>query len=326
MEKVDLRDGAVLERNRPYLIPLAEEVRLPEVVRGRCNPKSSTGRLDIFTRCVTDRSHLFDDIAPGYTGQLWLEVVSRSFTVRVRRGLRLNQLRLSQGKSEIGATQLTAHHRHDPLVVEPRAREAGGPLAAVAGGGLFLSLDLRYSDSEAPAGWRAKKNSRLIDLERIGGHDPRDFWEPVLAERGGGVVLEPEEFYLLMSKEEVRIAPQMAAEMTAYDTTSGELRTHYAGFFDPGFGYRPQILSHGSRAALEVRAHDVPFKVEDGQRVCRLSFQHMLETPDYLYGSEESHYQYQAETLSKHFRHDRPAHEVPSRPPTTEGYDPGVLF
>ncbi len=305
MDRIDLRDGAVLERNRPYLIPLCESLALPPDLAARANPKSSTGRLDIFCRVITDRGHVFDDIAAGYRGPLFLEVVSRSFTVRVRRGLSLNQLRLRRPGPAIGVSddELRTFHRANPLLsvaaVSGGVGHVPSPADLPVGDGLFLSLAL--PDAGMPVGWRARKNSRLLDLTLIGAHDPDDFWEPVLPERGGGVVLEPEEFYLLLSHESVRVPPELAAEMTAYDPTNGELRAHYAGFFDPGFGHGPSVPS-GSQAALEVRAHDVPFMVADGQRVCRLSFERMVETPDVLYGATDSHYQFQTGALSKHFR------------------------
>lgn len=309
MDRIDLRDGAVLERNRPYLIPLVESLALPPDLSGRANPKSSTGRLDIFCRLITDRGHVFDDIAAGYHGPLFLEVVSRSFTVRVRSGLALNQLRLLRrspagppGPTSVSVSddELRAFHRDNPLLsVAGDPDEVPSPGELPVDDGLFLSLAL--PDGPAAVGWRARKNSRLLDLTVTGTHDPDDFWEPVYPERGGGVVLEPEEFYLLLSRERVRVPPELAAEMTAYDPTNGELRAHYAGFFDPGFGHGPSMPS-GSHAALEVRAHDVPFMIADGQRVCRLSFERMAEIPDVLYGTVDSHYQFQTGALSKHFQ------------------------
>ncbi len=305
MDRLDLRDRAVLERNRPYLIPLAESLALPPDLSARANPKSSTGRLDIFTRVITDRGHVFDDVAAGYQGQLFLEVVSRSFTVRVRSGLSLNQLRLVRRGPGVAISdeELRSFHRDNPLLSVAASGSGPGLVPEAArlplSDGLFLSLAL--PDAGAPVGWRARKNSRLLDLTLIGGHDPDDFWEPVYPERGGGVVLEPEEFYLLLSREQVRVPPELAAEMTAYDPTNGELRAHYAGFFDPGFGHGP-IAPSGSQAALEVRAHDVAFMIADAQRVCRLSFERMVETPDVLYGATDSHYQFQTGALSKHFR------------------------
>jgi len=299
MERIDLRDGAVLERNRPYLIPLAEELKLPPTLFGRANPKSSTGRLDIFTRVITDRSVFFDNIAQGYHGPLFLEVVSRSFTIRLKRGLSLNQLRLSVPAPPFHGEALKEMHLADPLVFV-----GGRPLSQLNAGlgpnGILLSLQLGETPCRERVGWRARRNSQLLDLAKERAHHPNDFWEPVYPERGGGVILEPEEFYLLLSKESVRIRPDLAAEMVAYDTTSGELRTHYAGFFDPGFGYSECGSSAGSKVALEVRAHDVAFKLEDGQRVCRLAFEPLIEPPETPYGAK-SHYQFQASTLSKHF-------------------------
>lgn len=298
MDQIDLRDGAVLERNRPYLIPLCEELRLPSGLAGRANPKSSTGRLDIFTRLITNRSHFFDEISNEYQGELFLEVVSRSFTIRVQQGISLNQLRLAVPGAQVDDAQLRDIHRNEPLLLrDNRAYQAS---ALPLGDGLFLSLALAETRNRSRVGWRAKKNSKLLDLTEVGTHDPLDYWEPVYPERGGGIILEPEEFYLLLSKERVRIPPHLAAEMAAYDPTSGELRTHYAGFFDPGFGHSEAIPS-GSHAALEVRAHDVPFMVEDGQRICRLSFERLVDVPDVLYGTSSSHYQFQMGTLSKHF-------------------------
>jgi dCTP deaminase len=302
MGEVDLRrDGGVLEQHRPYLIPLLEELALPPAVRARANPKSSTGRLDVFTRVITDRGNAFDDIRSGYRGRLWLEVVPLSFTVKVRTGLSLNQLRLSTGDSRLSDRDIHALHRATPLLFRD-GRPIGEDEFRVVGGGFFLSLDLR-GDRDGSVGYRAKKNSQLVDMSRRD-HDPDRFWEPVRREHGG-MVLEPEDFYLLMSAEAVRIPPDVAAEMTAYDPTSGELRTHYAGFFDPGFGHSEEEGEEvqGSRAALEVRAHDVPFLIEHGQPVCKLVVERMAEAPVRLYGWEMgSSYQDQEVTLGKHFR------------------------
>ncbi len=301
MGELDLTGGAVLEQNRPYLIPLRERLALPEGLAAKANPKSSTGRLDLFTRVITDRSHKFDEIAPGYTGELYLEVVSRSFTVKVHTGLSLNQLRLTAGQATCSDDDIRAIHRDTaPLLWVGDQPVADEELSV--GRGLFLSLDLSGTGADRVVGYRAKKNSELLDLSRVGAYEAEDFWEPVTADRlKQRIVLEPEEFYLLLSREGVCIPPDLAAEMTAYDPTNGELRTHYAGFFDPGFGWRDDGLPGGSRAALEVRAHDVPFMVEHGQRVCTLTFERMLARPEVLYG-RSSHYQFQTQALSKHFR------------------------
>jgi dCTP deaminase len=300
IDELDLhREGAVLETNRPYLIPLKERLALPAGVRGKANPKSSTGRLDVFTRVITDGSYRFDEIREGYTGNLYLEVVPLSFAIRVREDLSLNQLRLSVGRPELDDDALRAFHAEHPLLFT-----GGGPVAdadLAIHDGLFLSLDLT-GDPSGRVGYRARDNAPLLDMTRAGGLDPDAYWERIRAEEGDRVVLTPQRFYLLMSDEAVTIPPQLAAEMTAYDPTSGELRTHYAGFFDPGFGYDPNGGFRGSRAALEVRAHDVPFMIEHGQRVCKLTFERMLEEPATLYGRAiGSSYQGQEETLGKHF-------------------------
>jgi dCTP deaminase len=298
-QKVDLRDGAVLERDRPYLVPLLEELALPEDVRGKANPKSSTGRLDVFTRVITDRHHRFDDIRAGYRGRLYLEVVPRSFAIQVKTGLSLNQLRLSRGDVRLGDDEIRGLQDDSPLLFLD-----GSPLDdehLAVSDGLFLSLDLSGPDDRV-VGYRAKKNSLPVDLSRIRAYRWNDFWDPVYPEPGGRVVLEPEIFYLLISAEGVCIPPRIAAEMMAYDPTAGELRTHYAGFFDPGFGYDPEGGNHGSRAALEVRARDVAFMVEHRQPVCKLGLEWMSDPAERLYGAGlGSNYQGQVTMLSKHF-------------------------
>src|SRR5450755_1521172 len=298
-DRIDLRDGATLERDRPYLVPLVEQLRLPPEIRAKANPKSSTGRLDVFTRVLTDRNHRFDEIPDGYRGKLYLEVVPRTFAIRVKTGLALNQVRLMSGDARLSDTQLLALHGETPLLYRD-AEPVGGPELSL-GDGLFLSLDVSGS-AESIVGYRAKKNSLPIDLTKVGALRWRDYWEPVHPEHGGRIVLEPEVFYLLLSAEGVSIPPSYAAEMLAYDPTAGELRTHYAGFFDPGFGYSRKRDTTGSRAALEVRARDVSFMVAHGQPVCKLAFERMAEEPDVLYGEDVgSNYQGQQTMLSKHF-------------------------
>jgi dCTP deaminase len=298
-DEVDITKGGTLERDRPYLVELREELALPDSYRARTNPKSSTGRLDVFTRVISDRNDRFDEIVPGYHGKLYLEIVPRTFAIRVRSGMSLNQLRLMSGQARIGDSELREIHAQSPLLYLGKRALAQDKLNT--SDGLFLRLDLE-GDSDTVVGYRAKKHSLPIDLARIREYNWREFWEPVYPEGGGRIVLEPEIFYLLLSYEGVRIPPQFAAEMTAYDPTAGELRTHYAGFFDPGFGHDPQGRRHGTRAALEVRARDVAFMVEHLQPVCKLEFERMAAVPDVLYGEDlGSHYQGQESMLSKHF-------------------------
>lgn len=298
-QKIDLRDGAVLERDRPYLVPLIEQLALPPDVRARANPKSSTGRLDVFTRVITDRQHRFDEVRPGYQGRLYLEVVPRSFAIQVETGLSLNQLRLARGNVRVDDEEIRELQAREPLLyLDSRALDRDE--IAVADG-LFLSLDLS-GPADRVVGYRAKKNSLPVDLSRVRAYRWRDYWDPVHPEAGGRIVLEPEIFYLLLSAEGVSIPPQIAAEMMAYDPTAGELRTHYAGFFDPGFGYDPSGARHGSRAALEVRARDVSFMVEHRQPVCKLALERTSAPAERLYGAGlGSNYQGQVTMLSKHF-------------------------
>ena len=292
-------EGVVLETNRPYLVPLKERLSLPREMRGKTNPKSSTGRLDVFTRVITDESYRFDEIASGYDGRLYLEIVPLSFPIRVRENLTLNQLRLSAGRCDLTDDDIRDFHRDQPLLY--RADEPVPIEDLALANGMFLSLDLRGGPSRH-VGYRAKDNAPLLDMTRSRPVGPDSYWERVYGEQGDRIILTPERFYLLMSKEAVRIPPSLASEMTAYDPTSGELRTHYAGFFDPGFGFDLERRFHGARAALEVRAHDVPFMIEDGQRVCKLTFERMLEPPLALYGQTiRSSYQQQEDALGKHF-------------------------
>ncbi|HEY1689896.1 MAG TPA: 2'-deoxycytidine 5'-triphosphate deaminase [Solirubrobacteraceae bacterium] len=298
-EEIDLRDGATLERDRPYLVPLIEEVRLPAGLRAKANPKSSTGRLDVFTRVITDNNHRFDEIPQGYEGKLYLEVVPRSFAIRVKTGIALNQIRLVNGEAKLSDEQLLRVHEEFPLLYLDSHPLRASELSLAEG--LFLSLDIS-GHTETIVGYRAKRNSLPIDLTRRGGLRWQDYWEAVHPERGGKIVLEPEVFYLLLSAEGVSVPGPYAAEMLAYDPTAGELRTHYAGFFDPGFGYSRKREVPGSRAALEVRVRDVPFMVEHRQPVCKLAYERMAAEPDVLYGEDiGSNYQGQQTMLSKHF-------------------------
>ncbi len=299
MYEIPLAPSAILERGHAYLIPLLETLALPPQVHAKANPKSSTGRLDIFTRVITDAHQRFDDIRPGYHGRLYLEVFSRSFTIKVHQGLSLNQLRLFFGNAALDDRALRRLHEVEPLLYDDYDQPLP-PDAVHVDGGLFMGVDTTGHEG-AIVGYKAKRNSDIIDLEHIGFYDPAAFWEPLYRTANRPLILEPEEFYILTSKEKVCVPPAYAAELMAYDTGSGELRTHYAGFFDPGFGYG-QGARHGTKAVLEVRPHDVPFLVEDGQLFCKLCLEQMVETPQRLYGADlNSHYQAQALTLSKQF-------------------------
>ncbi len=290
-------DGAVLERGQTYLIPLQEHLHLPPEIRAKANPKSSTGRLDVFTRMLSDHSHRFEEVAAGYSGPLYLEVFPRTFPIKVQAGQSLNQLRFFNGDAELSDAELSAQVDTYPLLYT----DAGEALSVVdhhVENGLFMGIDL-LGNGDGIIGYRAQRHSEVIDLAGIGRYDMRDFWEPVEAPGERPLILEPEEFYLFASAQRVAVPPELSAEMVPYDTASGELRTHYAGFFDSGFGWAEP---RGARVVLEVRSHDVPFQVTHGQRFFRLNFQRNSEIPESLYGGAGSHYQSQGLALSKHFR------------------------
>ncbi len=306
MYEMDLTDGAILEKGHVYLVPLLEQLKLPKTVRARANPKSTTGRLDVFTRVVTDLTAGFDEIRAGYHGALFLEVVPRSFAVKVRTGQSLNQIRFIRGAAAVADSALLALHRKTPLLHRnDAARSVVESRDFRADHGLFLRIDLKGEDRTGSGiiGYRAKKNSHVIDLGKVGHYAAADFWEPLHRNRNGSLLLEPEEFYILASKERIRVPASHAAEMVAYEAACGELRTHYAGFFDPGFGYGSKGEITGTQAVLEVRPHDVPFLIHDGQTFFKVVYDRMIEKPDRLYGvGLGSSYQQQALTLSKHFK------------------------
>ena len=290
MHRVDLLDGAVLEKGCVYVVPLMERLALPEGVQAVANAKSSTGRLDLLTRTITDGGTEFDRIAPGYTGPLYAEICPRSFSVLVRPGMRLNQVRFRAGQAVLSDKDLRALHADTPLVDGD----------AVIDDGLGFSVDLRLKDTTL-VGYRAKPHTGVIDLDRIGHYDPAEYWEEVHA-TDGHIILDPGAFYILVSREAVHIPPDCAAEMAPYLAMVGEFRVHYAGFFDPGFGHAA-AGGAGARGVLEVRCHEAPFVLEHGQIVGRLIYERMAEVPARLYGSGiASNYQGQGLKLSKHFR------------------------
>jgi dCTP deaminase len=295
--------GVVLEPGAVYVVPLMEALRLPGGLRAKANPRSTTGRLDIFTRVITDRNDRFDEIAEGYTGPLYLEIVSRSFPVKVGRGMALSQIRFVRGAPRCTDDEIEAlNKREGGLLYESNG--ALGFAQIVLREGLYLGVDLTGTDDTRVVGYRARRNSGLIDLGRLNHYNILDYWDPVFGNDKGHLILEKGEFYLLTSKERVRIPPDHAAEMVAYEQPSGELRTHYAGFFDPGFGYGAEGEVKGTVAVMEVRALDAPFMVEDGQKFCKLQLERMAAPPNIVYGVKEigSSYQHQTLTPSKHFR------------------------
>ncbi len=291
MHRIDLSGGAVLEKGCVYVVPLMESLALPAGVSAVANAKSSTGRLDLLTRTITDGGTEFDRIPAGYAGPLYAEICPRSFSVLVRPGMRLNQIRFRDGKAELSDDELRALHADVGLV-------SGND--AVIDDGLGFSVDLEPAEGTL-VGYRAKPHTGLIDLDRIGHYDPADYWEEVHSD-DARIILDPGAFYILVSREAVTIPPMHAAEMAPYMAMVGEFRVHYAGFFDPGFGWA-EAGGAGSRGVLEVRCHEAPFVLEHGQVVGRLVYERMAEAPDKLYGAGiASNYQGQGLKLSKHFR------------------------
>lgn len=289
MHRIDLSDGAVLEKGCVYLVPLLEALSLPQDMSAVANAKSSTGRLDLLTRTITDGGTEFDRVPAGYDGPLYAEICPRSFSVLVRPGMRLNQIRFRRGQAVLSDAELHALHSQTPLVDGP----------AVIQDGLGFSVDLRLPGTDL-VGYRAKPHTGVIDLDRIGAYDPSEYWEEVRT-NDGRIILDPGAFYILVSREAVHIPPLFAAEMAPYLAMVGEFRVHYAGFFDPGFGHAA-AGGAGSRGVLEVRCHEAPFVLEHGQVVGRLVYERMTEMPTQLYGAGiASNYQGQGLKLSKHF-------------------------
>ncbi|RZJ06171.1 MAG: 2'-deoxycytidine 5'-triphosphate deaminase [Brevundimonas sp.] len=269
MHRIDLTGGEVLEKGCVYIVRLQERLTLPPGLIARANPKSSTGRVDVFVRLLTDAGSSFDDVDGGYDGPLYLEIAPQTFSILVRPGTRLNQLRLKSG---------------EPPRLETRS----------------VGVDLSGDGEHGIIGFRGRRHAGVVDLDNIDGHDPRDFWEPLTLRRGE-LLLDPGEFYILASSDDVEIPVDQAAEMTPIDPSVGEFRVHYAGFFDPGFG-TDEAHGAGSKGVLEVRTHDTPFLLEHGQIVARLVYEPLTERPTRLYGEGGSHYQSQGLKLSKHFR------------------------
>lgn len=293
LHEIDLRGGAVLERGCVYLVPLLESLELPELVSASANPKSSTGRLDIFTRVIGDGARGFDNLPAGYAGPLYLEVSPRTFPVLVRTGSRLSQMRFRKGQTQLSIAEHKVLHEEQTLVFDANME---------VGEGVALSIDLKGEGRDGLIGFRSKRHTAVIDVDKKDGLDVLDFWDPLYNRGNDELILDPDEFYILVSRESVHVPPDYAAEMVPFDPLMGEFRVHYAGFFDPGFGHS-QAGGTGSRAVLEVRSREVPFLLGHGQTIGRLIYERMAERPDRLYGTSlGSNYQAQSLKLSKHFK------------------------
>jgi dCTP deaminase len=296
IETIDLSRDAVLHRGFVYIVPLMERLALPADYSAKANPKSTTGRLDIFTRLITDYADSFDVVPPGYKGELFVEVVPKTFDIRLQQGARLNQLRVRRGGPRPADTIVQRLHDVEGLVFVDGEKVR----ADIEGGGVWVHMDLR-ARGNGVVGYKAKNQTSIIDLEKIAHYDVEEFWEVARPTRQGALILRPDEFYILVSRESVKVPLTVAADMVPYDPAVGEYRVHYAGFFDPGFGATG--ASVGTPAVLEVRSHEVPFVLEDGQPVARLVYEQLLASPSKVYGVDiGSSYQRQGLTLAKQFR------------------------
>ena len=318
LAELDLSGGAVMERGAIYIVPLMESLKLRWRHSAIANPKSSTGRLDVFVRLIGDGAREFDRLPEQYSGPLYAEISPRSFHVKVKQGSRLLQLRIRHGRPKLSLSAMRDLHERYGIIEAADGVMADDPDAIFdVRGGTRLSINLRGAGTDGVVGYKARRNCpHILDLEAVGAHDPAEFFVPVRADAAGRILLEPDDFYILVSRELVAVPPDVAAEMIAYDTFVGEFRVHYAGFFDPGFGYfgaasrpeQPQAQTNGTAAVLEVRSHEVPFYLDHGQTVCSLLYHKLAALPDQLYGEAiGSNYARQGLNLSKHFKRPYPA-------------------
>ena len=296
MAELDLSSPTVLEKGCVYLVKLIEELRLPKRIEAKANPKSTTGRLDVFTRLITDYGSEFEHVGKGYEGALYAEIMPRTFPVVVQPGISLSQIRFIRGRAQMSPTALERLDKKELLVYRN-----GSPVeAGIRDGGVEVSVNLERTKGTRVLAYRGKKNAPLVDLRRL--YDAEKFWDTIEECPGGQLILNPGDFYILASSQRVRVPPECAAEMVPFDPSVGEFRIHYAGFFDPGFGYGEGEIK-GTRAVLEVRAHEIPFVVEHDQIVGRLVYSRMLDFPEKVYGSSiGSSYQHQELALSKQFQ------------------------
>ncbi|MFT7144387.1 MAG: dCTP deaminase [bacterium] len=303
MHQIDISKSGVLERGAVYIIPLLESVDLPSDIEGIASPKSTTGRLDILTRLICDNGSSFDQVSEGYTGRLYVEVTPLTFSVIVHKGDKLNQLRLRKGHTVLNDAGLAELDKKTPLVYNDD-KKAERPIFCE---GVWLSVDLKGKNDNDIVGYRARKNAPLVDLQKIDYYEIEEFWEPIYKPTSGKLILNPEDFYILASRECIRVPGNYSSEMMAYETTAGELRVHYAGFFDPGFGCDVEgVGGFGTTGVLEIRSHDVPFVLEHGQRICRMVYEKLSAVPEKIYSQNiGSNYAGQSLKLAKQFKMDK---------------------
>ena len=300
LDEIDLSQPALLEVGGVFIVPLIESLELPTDMRGKANPKSTTGRLDIFTRLMAEGSGRFEVVPKGYSGNLYVEIVPQTFPIFVKEGTKLNQIRFFRGEPERDDEQLRLLSRKGKLIYQ---ENGDAPTEIIIEDGLRISVDLQGNEQDSIVAYKAKKGCLPIDLANVGAYDVEEYWEPIRALNPKSLVLNPNDFYLLASKQRVGVPPGYSAEMEQYDSSIGEFTVHYAGFFDPGFGYGTHGEIKGTKAVLEVRAHEVPILLEDGLEVGRMTYLKMADRPIELYGQNiGSSYQGQGLALSKQFK------------------------
>lgn len=294
-----LGGDSVLEPHVPYIVPLRESFKLPAGVMAKSNPKSSIGRIDVFVRLLTDHTSQYDVIPEGYDGPLYLEIIPQSFLIRVHPGTSMSQVRFFRHRSLLASVDYRTLQEQQGILFDTDGNKVPPDQLEVHEGGVLLHSDLSLRDI---IGYRAKGNAtEVIDLSRVGAYDPVEFFEVIERPKSGELVLEPKSFYLLATRERVAFPPDYAGEIAPYDPSSGEMRSHYAGFFDPGWGFGPDLK--GTTAVLEVRAHDVPFRLTDGQSICTMRYEAMAAPPKSVYGSAvQSNYRAQGPKLAKFFK------------------------
>ena len=302
--KIDLNNP--LEKNGIYLIKLNESLNLPENVFAFSSPRSSVGRVDLQTRLIVDGYSRFDSVPAGYKGELWLQVIPKSFLIKLNFEDRLNQIRFFNGEAKIGGREIEKIYSEQKLLFDENLNfiDSNEKIAKDGNGGIVMNINLNGEKSDGIVGYKNMLIDQVLDFSKKDYYNPDDFFEPVYAPENGKLILEKESFYIFSTKEYIRVPGNFASEMIAYDIYNGEFRSHYAGFFDPGFGYGKDGEIKGRQAVLEIRSYENNFIFRDGQPICRMNFERLIEPADFVYGEEiGSHYANQSgPKLSKHFR------------------------
>ncbi len=288
IKKINLNKEFIFKKDKTYIVKLNESLNLKNNIFGHCNPKSSTGRLDIFCRTIVDFAEEYEKIPNNYQGEIFLEITSRSFDVAFKKGNCLNQLRLIMGNQYYLSDEQLKKIKTKLKITNFKKN------TLKINNGVKISVDLSNSKTIA---YVAKNNTPVLKFSKIKSHKINDFWKAI-KNIDNSLLIEKNKFYILKSKEKVIIPDNLAGEMIPYDTGIGDFRAHYAGFFDPGFG-----MPNGTYAVLEVKTNEIPFLLEDGQTIARIKYEKLNKNSNIVYGKDiKSNYQNQGLKLSKHFK------------------------